>query len=632
MAFACCDASKVVMEDEQTSQVKVVFNEPPVFRAFPVSPPDQPAPARVLAPSDVPVRIASKNDMPARIISSSFPRRIVSGGDVDQPKRGLSARQVVANDTVAIRQVSSRELKPWSPNDLPAAVNTQDDKKAGGIPDERPWHLMSLGALSEELGTDTVKGLSKEVRAEKLKLHGLNELTAPKQLHWVLKVLLTLVGGFQLMMWGAATLCFIVTGLQYDVQTLALGIVLVLVVLITGVFQAYQEGKSDKVMASLKAMSPATATVFIDGVMTTVNAVEIVPGDLVKVVGGEKVPADLRIIQSNDLKVNNASLTGENVDIKLGPDANHQQLYEAKNVARSGCNFTMGNGTGIVFATGDNTFFGSIALSTTATKRPETQITKEVRRLIHYLAVFAISLGVSFLILALVNGYKWVEAVIFMVGIIVANVPEGLLPQMTVCMTLTAERMRNCGVLVANLEIIETLGATTVICSDKTGTLTCNRMTVVHVYIGGEIKITPNSPVVDGDAFSLFDQTTPIFLEMQRCSALNTEAVFLTLEEDILKRETKGDATEGAIIKFLEPLEPVVAFRARFKRVGGVPFNSTNKWMSSIFANPADMTKLTVFVKGAPEMVLKMCTTVMDTDGSVQAMSDQRRPAWRVPT
>lgn len=151
-------------------------------------------------------------------------------------------------------------------------------------------------------------------------------------------------------------------------------------------------------------------------------------GDIVKAFSGEKVPADLRILKSSDLKVNNASLTGENVDIKLGPDANHKLITEAKNIARTGTNFTSGTATALVFATGDFTFFGTIAKSTTTIKRPDTLIKKEIERLIHTMAIFAFSLGIIFFILARFNGYSWVDSVVFFIGIVVANVPEGLLP------------------------------------------------------------------------------------------------------------------------------------------------------------------------------------------------------------
>jgi sodium/potassium-transporting ATPase subunit alpha len=122
------------------------------------------------------------------------------------------------------------------------------------------------------------------------------------------------------------------------------------------------------------------------------------------------------------------------------------------------------------------------------------------------MAIFSITLGITFFILALFNGYKWIEAIIFMIGIIIANVPEGVLPQITVSLTLTAKRMLKLGVLVQNMEIIETLGAVNVICSDKTGTLTCNRMSVSHIVYNKKIHITPITPVIDGDTFDMFDK------------------------------------------------------------------------------------------------------------------------------
>lgn len=505
--------------------------------------------------------------------------------------------------------------------DPKALQKVKESEKA--LPEETPWHLMDLDKLAAQLGTDVAKGLSAVSRKEKLAEYGPNRLTPPKQRHWFVKFLWSLVGGFQAMMWIAATACFIVYGITYhakdppepDTQTLSLGVVLVLVVLVSCIFQAVQEGKSDKVMASLSALAAAEATVMVDGELVTVPAVNLVPGDVVQVNGGEKVPADLRIVKSNDLKVNNSSLTGENVDIKLGPDANHTVLYEAKNIARSGCNFTMGNGLGVVFATGDRTFFGSIALSTTATKRPTTLIKHEIHRLITVLAVFAFGLGITFFGLALGFGYTVIEAVIFFVGIMVANVPEGLLPQMTVCMTLTAKRMSDNGVLVANLEIIETLGATTVICSDKTGTLTCNRMSVAHLYYDGAITKTPEAPVMDSDTFLDVSTSHPRFKQLQLAAILNTEAVFLSFEENVLARTTKGDASESAIIKFLEPIESVVPFRDRYERVAGMPFNSTNKWMMTIRRRHNDPDKLTVFVKGAMERLLDMCSQMTTDDG-----------------
>ena len=151
-------------------------------------------------------------------------------------------------------------------------------------------------------------------------------------------------------------------------------------------------------------------------------------GDLVLVVGGEKVPADIRILECDDLKVNNASLTGENIDVKLSFEPKHEVLYEAKNIARSGCNFTSGKGKAIVYSVGDNTFFGDISKSTTSIPRPDTLIKHEIERLIKYMAIIAFTIGIAFLIAALLIGNNVTDSIVFVIGVIVANVPEGLLP------------------------------------------------------------------------------------------------------------------------------------------------------------------------------------------------------------
>lgn len=525
--------------------------------------------------------------------------------------------------------------KPVAPNeevglkkeeDENADIEFKEDEKG-----EKPWHLLPVKRLFKELGT-SMEGLSSEEQLIRIEKYGLNKITPGKETHWFIKFLKNLISGFQMMLWIGAILCFIVYGLSEgtDIQTLALAIVLILVVLVTTIFQSYQEGKSAQVVAALRALSPVNVFAFRDGNILEINAEQLVPGDIVSVKAGEKVPADLRVISATELKVNNASLTGENVDIKLGPLANHKDLYEAKNIARSGCLFTAGNGLCVVFATGDSTFFGAIAKSTITIERPETTMKREIHRLLKFMSVVAIVLGVAFLILAITSGYTVVEAIVFCIGIIVANVPEGLLPQMTVALTLTAKRMLKKDVLVNNLEIIETLGATTVICSDKTGTLTCNRMTVSHVVYDKKIYKTPISPTLDGDTFTDFDTKDEHFIALQRIATLNCDAIFLSEEADPLKRATKGDASEGALIKFVQPIHDIYDYRVTCPRKFAIPFNSSNKWMCAIHNlgensyHPEAKPHLLLMVKGAPERILGMCTHYYHR-GSVYEISESIR-------
>lgn len=554
----------------------------------------------------------------------------------------LSSALAQASDEVKTnisRQVTRTLSFVSKPEELSPTINmlaavTRTQSALAGLGDE-DWHKFPVPHLLGKFGSDLNKGLTTEQAKDLQATWGKNSITPPKKMHWLLKFLLTLVGGFQIMLWFGSLLCFIVYGISgaTDAQTLALAIVLVLVILVTGIFQSYQEGKSDNVMAALMQLAANRVFVVRDGAEVEIDAVDLVPGDIVKVKGGEKVPADVRIISASDLKVNNASLTGENVDIKLGPAPNHDTLYEAKNIARSGCNFTNGTGVGMVFAIGDNTFFGHIAKSTTQIKRPDSLMKHEIHRLIRIMAVVAFTLGITFFILALTNGYTVIEAIVFMIGIVVANVPEGLLPQMTVALTLTARRMLKIGVLVSNLEIIETLGAVGVICSDKTGTLTCNRMSASHLVYNKEIHTIPGiTPDMAGDMFTPFDATDPHFLALQRIATLNSDATFLTNEEDVLKRTVKGDASEAAIVKFVEPLRSIVDWRNASQRLCAIPFNSANKWMLSINEQEGpqkDQLPLFLMMKGAPERIMDRCSFIY-LNNEVRPMTDELREDMEV--
>ena len=249
--------------------------------------------------------------------------------------------------------------------------------------EEFPWHLMTPADILQELMSNLM-GLSTAEHQELLKKHGPNKITPTKQMHWIFKFLLHLLGGFQLFLWAGFILCVVAFGITgvSDYQTLALGLICLIVILVTGIFDSIQEGKSDKLMAALKSLTPEKVFVIRNNLLDEVDAQTLVPGDICNVKAGEKAPADLRILQCSDLKVNNENLTGENVDIKLEIEALNENIYEAKNIARMGCHFTAGHGIGIVFATGDHTFFGNIATRTVSIKRPVSFLHNELKRMV----------------------------------------------------------------------------------------------------------------------------------------------------------------------------------------------------------------------------------------------------------
>lgn len=206
------------------------------------------------------------------------------------------------------------------------------------------------------------------------------------------------------------------------------------------------------------------------------------PGDIIKIGAGQNVPADTVLFKSNEMKVNNSSLTGESEELLRVVDRKSANIFESENVAFFGTSCTSGDGSGVVIKTGDNTVIGLIANLSQNAESAETPLSIEIERFIKIISAVAMTLGITFFVFGLLVGYHPITNLVFAIGIIVANVPEGLLATVTVSLALTAKRMHKKFVLVKNLESVETLGSTSCICSDKTGTLTQNRMTVSHLF------------------------------------------------------------------------------------------------------------------------------------------------------
>ena len=335
---------------------------------------------------------------------------------------------------------------------------------------------------------------------------------------------------------------------------------------------------------------------------------------MVDVKFGDRIPADIRITESRGFKVDNSSLTGEPEPQSRSPECTHENPRETKNLAFFSTNAVEGTATGIVVNIGDNTVMGRIAGLASGLESGETPIAKEIAHFIHIITGVAVFLGVTFFIIAFILGYHWLDAVIFLIGIIVANVPEGLLATVTVCLTLTAKRMASKNCLVKNLEAVETLGSTSTICSDKTGTLTQNRMTVAHMWFDNKIVEADTTEDQSGTAF---DKNDPGWKLLFRIAALCNRAEFKQGQESvpILKREVNGDASEAALLKCCELAQPniVGGYRKERKKVCEIPFNSSNKYQVSIHecGNDEDIDCHLLVMKGAPERVLQRCKTIM---------------------
>merc|ERR1712112_114865 len=496
-------------------------------------------------------------------------------------------------------------------------------------------HKVALEELLRRFNSNKDNGLSSTQAKANIEKYGPNALTPPPTTPELVKFYKCLFSGFAMLLWFGAILCFIAYSIQASAyeeppdDNLYLGIVLSAVVTVTGVFSYYQESKSAKIMEGFKNLVPQKAMVRRNGGQKLeVEASQLTLGDIVDIKFGDRCPADLRVLECRGFKVDNSSLTGESEPQARSPEFTHENPLETKNLAFFSTNAVEGTCVGMVVNIGDNTVMGRIAGLASGLGSGQTPIAKEIEHFIHIITAVAVFLGVTFFIIAFILGYNWLDAVIFLMGIIVANVPEGLLATVTVCPTLTAKRMASKNCLVKNLEAVETLGSTSTICSDKTGTLTQNRMTVAHMWFDNKIVEADTSEDQSGNAF---DKHAPGWRLLERIACLCNRAEFKGGQDEvsILQKEVNGDASEAAILKCTELSKGnVMGYREANKKVCEIPFNSTNKFQVSIHEtdDPSDQRYLLV-MKGAPERILERCATIV-INGTEMKLTEEWKNAF----
>jgi len=487
------------------------------------------------------------------------------------------------------------------------------------------WYNKGIEAVSEELTVDVKKGLTKEEARKRLEKYGYNELKEKEKEGLLTKIIKQLKDFLVIILIIASIVSWLV-GEGAD------AVVIIAIVVINAILGVVQEGKAEKALEALQKMSAPNARVFREGHIEIIPAKNLVPGDVVLIEAGDSIPADLRLFESVNLKVEEASLTGESVPVEKDASKAFDvevPLGDRVNMAYMSTIVTYGRGKGIVVNTGTNTQIGKIAEVIQSFQEETTPLQLKLNELgkwlgIICLAVCALVFGIGFL-----RGGDVLEMFLVAVSLAVAAIPEGLPAVVTIVLALGMKRMVQRNAIVRKLLAVETLGCVTVICSDKTGTLTQNEMTVVKAFAGGKtFKVTGKGYTPVGDFSIGEDRVDPAADEELR---LLLSSGVLCNDSTLEKKDEQedlwgivGDPTEGALI--------VAGAKAGFEkaqmnedysRVEEIPFDSARKMMTT-FHKDFIKNKIVSFTKGAPDIILARCTKII-IGGSVQPMTDEHR-------
>ena len=480
-------------------------------------------------------------------------------------------------------------------------------------------HKIPLHDLFNRLLTDPNTGLAEpQVRAI-LQRDGPNKISAPLEPPTWVRFAKNLFGGFSFLLWLGALLCFahysIESGIhrEVEVDNLVLGFALIFVVLITGTFSFYQESREADMKKEFDQLLPSRATVIRDGVEMEIDAEDIVLGDIVTIKMGDQIAADIRIFDTKNFKVDNSSLTGESEPQYRSPECTNANALMTDNLVFHSTFCVEGWAKGIVINTGDLTVTGRLASYSIEHERKETPISAEVSSFMHIISISACVLGCFLFVVAFMLGYYWIDAILFLIGIIVACVPEGMLAIVTIALSITSKRMSRKNCLVRNLEAVETLGATSVIITDKTGTLTSNRLTVAHTWVDNQIgqvdTAADENPQID------FDTSSHAWKNAARVAVLCNSANFIPEDLDlpVMLRRIDGDPTESGLLKCVEAVEGNTAlFRQMHKQVAHIPFSPLTRMQVTVHEAADFRTNgyLGCMV-GAPELILQRCGSAL---------------------
>ena len=446
-------------------------------------------------------------------------------------------------------------------------------------------------------------GLDSTEAQRRLREFGPNRIEEVKGKPLWLRFLREFTHFFALILWVAATLAFFAESRDPGAGMWQLGVAILAVILINGVFSFLQEYRAERAISALRQLLPARVKVLRDGALQTSSAELLVPGDVVLLEEGDNVPADCRLVQASGLRVNLSTITGEALPkARSAESIADGRPLDARNLLLAGTFLVSGQARAVVYATGMRTEFGKIAHLTQTVGEAGSPLQREIARLSKVVAGIASALGLLFFAIGVAIGLPFWANAMFAIGIIVANVPEGLLPTVTLSLAMATQRMARRNALVRHLPSVETLGSTTVICSDKTGTLTQNRMCVSQVYVPRLHRATDDLASISVDV--------QLLRNAQHCHNLKRS-------ERHGQELWLGDPMEIALVEFGRNCNdlgwaPVVA---------EIPFDSERRRMSVVVEFGG---RRWLYCKGAPEVVLALCDRV-DENGSEALLDDVRR-------
>ncbi|CBE68053.1 MAG: cation-transporting P-type ATPase [Candidatus Methylomirabilis oxygeniifera] len=481
-------------------------------------------------------------------------------------------------------------------------------------------HRLSVEEALKALGT-TDQGLS-EVEAERrLREFGLNALQAAEDIPVLAMLGRQCTHFLALLLWAAAALAFVADWMKPGEGMDLLAWAIIGVIGVNALFSFVQEYKAERAIIALRRLLPMRVKVVRTGGIREVPASDLVPGDLTILAEGDRVPADGRVIAAVQFRVDNAPLTGESIPkSRTAEAAAAGSLAESANIVFAGTTVLSGTARVAIFATGMNTEFGKIAHLTSGIEAELSPLQHEIRTVTRLIAAISIGIGFAFFGLGVLIGRSFWENFVFAVGLLVANVPEGLLPTVTLALAVGGQRMAKRKALVKNLVSVETLGCATVICTDKTGTLTENRMAVTRIYIDGcEIRVSGSSVTTEAEepvTPDLLERWAPLFAIAVGCNNAGRRH-----GEDGAAPTFVGDPTEIALLQCADALRPIGP--DLLHRVGEFPFDADRKRMTTIHAASASRV---AYVKGAPETVLPICRSTF-RDGRAIPLGETERQA-----